>query len=182
MTRPQVIVETRDWIAKHLLLRWQKEGEIRKHLVQRTARQICFVGRTAPDVIARIDWLHVGQDRSPYTGADTIAANEDGALLNPPAREMNANAGAILLEALKVPAEVVMGWINGVAQHPLQPIPGGEDLRQVFFADHAPGPVERDALIDFDTKVAGTCATFLQGLQKLRMHGDTGAATDQFDR
>ena len=124
---------------------------MRKHFIQRTPRQVRFVRRTAPNVITSVDWLHFGQDRGAHTGANAIATDEDIAVLNPPAGEMHPNAGSILLEALKVPTKVVMGWIDGIAQQPLQPIPGCENLWQVFFADHVPGAVERDAFINGDT-------------------------------
>src|SRR6516165_7199059 len=181
MPWPQVIVETGDRIANHLLLWWQVEGEIGKHLIQRTQRQIRFVRRTAPDVIASIDRPHSREDRSAYTGTDTIAANEDSAVFHSPAREMNANARTILLDALKVPTEVVMRWIYGIAQQPLKPIPGCENLRQVLFADYVPGAVERDAFINLDSKVADASTTLLKRFQKLRMRCDTGAAAGQFD-
>src|SRR5262249_11703062 len=123
MPRPQIIVEAGDGIANHLLPRWQKEGEVRKQLIQRPQRQICFVRRATPDVIASIVRLYFGQDRRAHGGANTVAPNKDCALFNPPTGEMNANTRTILLDALKVPTEMVMGWVDGIAQQPLQPIP-----------------------------------------------------------
>ena len=85
MPRPQVIVEACDRIAKYFLLRWQEEGEIRKDLVKRALRETRFIRRTAPDVIAGIDRLHLGHYRSTDTGADTVAAYENITVLDAPA-------------------------------------------------------------------------------------------------
>jgi hypothetical protein len=42
---------------------------------------------------------------------------------------MHDDPGAVLLHALEGMAEVVTPRIDGLAQEPLQPVPGGENLR-----------------------------------------------------
>ena len=95
---------------------------------------------------------------------------------------MDAHAAAVLLDAREGVAEVVVGGIDGLAQQPLQPVPGGEDLPQRTLADHAPLAVDGDALLDLDAEVAGAGAAVLQRFQQFGMGGDAGAAADQLDR
>src|SRR4029077_20051384 len=96
MPRPQVIVEARDWIANHLLLRRQEEGEVRKDLIQYAPLKISFARRPAPDVIAGIYRLHLGHDRGAHAGTDAVAANHDLAGRGTPARAKNAIVRALL--------------------------------------------------------------------------------------
>src|SRR5262245_30189878 len=182
MAEPQVIVQSGDGIADDLLPLRQKEREVRENAFARLPLEIGFVGRAAPDVVAGIDRLDRGCDLRAHAGTDAVAADEDIGALVAPASEMHDDAGAVLLHALEGMAEVVMGRVDGLAQEPLQAVPGGENLRQVFLCDHAPVAVECDALLDFDAEVARAGAARAKRLQQLRMGGDAGAAADQFHR
>ena len=83
-------------------------------------------------------------------------------MFDPPAGEMHAHAGAVLLDALEIPAEVVVRGVDGLAQQSLQPVPGGQDLRQAFLCDHAPGTIQRDTPLDLDAEIAGAGAAALR--------------------
>ena len=96
--------------------------------------------------------------------------------------EMDADALPVLLDALEGVAEMVVRGIDGLAQQPLQPVPGGQDLPQRALADDAPLAVDGDALFDLDAEIARAGAAFLQRLQQFGMGGDAGAAADQLDR
>src|SRR5262245_47789036 len=182
MAEPQVIVQSGDGIADDLLPLRQKEREVRENAFARLPLEIGFVGRAAPDVVAGIDRLDRRCDLRAHAGTDAVAADEDIGALATPAGEMRDDAGAVLLHALEGMAEVVMRRVDGLAQEPLQAVPGGEDLRQVFLCDHAPVAVESNALLDFDAEVARTGAARAKRVQQLRMGGDPGAAADQLDR
>src|SRR5262249_47275156 len=128
------------------------------------------------------DRLDRGRDLRAHAGTDAVAADEDIGTLATPAGEMHDDAGAVLLHALEGMVEVVTRRIDGLAQEPLQPVPGGENLRQVFLCDHVAVAVESDAFLDLDAEVAGAGAALVKRVQQLRMGGDPGAAADQFDR
>jgi len=55
-------------------------------------------------------------------------------------------------------------------------------LSQRPLAGDAAMPVERDALRHFDAERAGAGAAGAERMQEFRMHRDTGAAADEFDR
>jgi hypothetical protein len=67
-----------------------------------------------------------------------------------------------------------------VAQQPLQPVPGGQDLRQVFRCDDAAVAVEGDARLHMDPEVAGPGAALLEGVDQFRMRGDACSPPDEF--
>ncbi len=120
---PQVVVEARDGIGDDLLARRQVEHEIREDFLQRLRREISFVRRAAPDVIAGIAGLQFGRDLPAHGRADAVAADQDVGLLDAAAVEMHAHAAAVLLDALECPAEMVMRGIDGRAEQALQPVP-----------------------------------------------------------
>ncbi len=89
---------------------------------------------------------------------------------------------AVLLHALEAVAEMIVRGIHGLAQQPLQPVPGGQDLPQPAFADHPALAVDGDAPGDLDPEIAGAGAALLQRFQELGMGGDAGTAPDQLHR
>src|SRR5262249_41217989 len=95
---------------------------------------------------------------------------------------MRDHARAVLLHALKGVAKVVARLIDGVAEEPLQPIPGSEDLRQVLFSHHAPISIESAAFLDLNAEVTRARAALLKRFQQFRMGGDPRAAANEFDR
>ena len=98
-----------------------------------------------------------------------------------PPEKLHAHAALVLLDALEIPAEVIMRRIDGVAQQPLQPVPRGEDLPQRPLVGDAAVAVDRDALGHLDAEILGAGAARLQRFEQFRMAGDAGAAADQFD-
>src|SRR5207244_5444999 len=104
---PQVVVQPGDGIADDLLPLGQEEGEIRKNARARLLAEIGFLRRAAPDVIARIDRLHLGRNLLAHARADSIAADEEIGAFPFAAREVHVDAGAILLDALERTTPVV---------------------------------------------------------------------------
>ena len=148
VARPQVVVEARDRIADHLLPLGQEEARnTGKMLAQRLRREVGLVRRAAPDVVAGIDRLHLRRDLRAHAGADAVAADQEVGALDAAVGEMHAHAALVLLDALEAAAEMVVRGIDGLAQQPLQPVPGGEDLPQRPLADDAAVAVEGDALV-----------------------------------
>jgi hypothetical protein len=78
---------------------------------------------------------------------------------------VHEHARVVLLDALEGMAEVIACLREGRPHEPLQPVPRGEDLRQILFGDHAPIAVERDAFVDLDAEITGAGAALLQRLQ-----------------
>src|SRR5215475_4541346 len=95
---------------------------------------------------------------------------------------MHDHVRAVLLHALKGVAKMVARLIDSVAEEPLQPVPGSEDLRQVLFSDHAPVAIESDASLDLDAEVTRCRAARLKRFQEFWMGGDPRTASDQLDR
>ena len=125
---PQVVVESRDRIADDLLALRQEEDEIGKDALQRLGGEIGLVGRSTPDVIAGIDRLHLRRDLRAHAGADAVAAHQQIGALDAALGEVDADPVPVLLDALEGVAEMVVRGIDGLAQQPLQPVPGGQDL------------------------------------------------------
>src|SRR5262249_29201555 len=132
---PQVVVEAGDRIADDLLPLGEEESEVRKNARARCRREIGFSRRPAPDVIAGIDRLPRGRDLLTHARADAVAADEEIGVLALAAGEVHEHARAVLLDALKGVAEAIMRLLDGRAHEPLQPVPGGENLRQMPFRD-----------------------------------------------
>src|SRR5262249_23671922 len=86
---------------------------------------------------------------------------------------------AVLLHALQRVAEMVLPIVDGLPQKPLQAVPGREHLRQLPFTDNPAFRIQRDALLDRDTEIAGAGAALLQRFQQLRWRLDSGAAADE---
>ena len=182
VTGPQVVVEASDRVGDDLLARRQIEHEVREDLLERLRREVGFIRRSAPDVVAGIDRLQLRRDLSAHGRADAVAADQDVGVFDTAAIEMHAHAAAVLFDALERPAEMVVRRVDGLAQQPLQPIPGCQDLPQRALAGDAPLAIDGDPFRYLDAELAGAGAACLQHRQQFRMRGDTGAAPDQFDR
>src|SRR5262249_12953245 len=150
----QVVVEARNRIADDLLALGQEEHEVGKNAGERVWREIGLGRRPAPDVIAGIDRLYVRGDLRAHAGADAVGAEEQVGALHEALGKMHANLVAVLLDMRESVAEVVVRRIDGLAQEPLQPVPGGEDLPQRALADDPTVAVDGDALLDLDAEIA----------------------------
>src|SRR5260370_40272551 len=71
----QFVVRARNWVAESLKLIAQEEGVIRKHGPAGVRREIGFVRRTAPDVIAGIDRLHLRREVSADAGPKPVTSD-----------------------------------------------------------------------------------------------------------
>src|SRR5260221_2729884 len=179
MPHPQVVVQPGDRVADDLLPLGQEEGEVRENACARLIGKIGFLRRAPPDVIAGIDRLHLRRNVLAHARPDAVAAAEEIGAFAFAADEVHEHTGAVLLDALERVAEMVIPLIDGPAHEPLQPIPGGEDLRQMLFRNHASVSIEGDPFFDLDAEVAGPGAALIQRLQQFRMRGDPGAAADK---
>src|SRR6478752_7364957 len=92
-----------------------------------------------------------------------------------------AGARSASFGALEIPAEVVIGRVDGGAQQPLQPVPRGEDLPQGPLVGDAAVAVDGDALGHLDAEIVGAGAARRERVKQFGMTGDAGAAPDQFD-
>src|SRR5215211_8630238 len=90
MTRSDVVVESGNRIADDLLLRRQKEREIRKDIFQCAWREIGLVRGAAPNVITSVDRLHVRQDLRANARAYAVCTDENVGILDTAIREMHA--------------------------------------------------------------------------------------------
>ena len=113
-----------------------------------------------------------------HARADAVAADEEIGALALSAGEVHEHARAILLDALEGVAEVIACLRDRRPHEPLQPVPRGEDLRQMLFRDHPAIAVKRDAFVHLDAKITGPGAALLQRLQQFGVGGDAGAAAD----
>ena len=152
-----------------------------KDLAQRLRREVGFVRRAAPDVIAGVDRLQFGRDLRAHAGADAVAADQDVGVLDAAAGELHAHAALVLVDALEIPAEMIVRRIDRRAQQALQLVPRGHDLPQRPLFGDAALPVERDALGHLDAEVLRAGAARVERVEQFRMRGDAGAAADQFD-
>jgi len=179
---PQVVVEPRDRVADDLLALGQEEHEVGKYALARRRGEGGLGRRAAPDVIAGIDRLHFGRDLCADGGTDAVAAHQQIGALDAAIGEMDTDPFALRLDALERMTEVVVRGIDRLAQQPLQPVPGGQDLPQRSFADDAAVAVDGDAFRHLDAEIARAGAALLQRVQQFRMGGDAGATAHELDR
>src|SRR4029077_14989236 len=90
-------------------------------------------------------------------------------------------AALVLVDAFEIPAEVIVRFIDRIAQQALEPVPGGEDLPQRPLVGDPAIAINRDAFRNFYAKILGAGATRFQRIEQFRMTGDSGAAADQLD-
>jgi hypothetical protein len=76
---------------------------------------------------------------------------------------------------------MIVPRIDGLPQQVLEPVPGGEDLRQPLLGDDLAVAVERDALVDLDPEVTQTRPAARQRFEELRMGRDSCAAPHELD-
>jgi hypothetical protein len=76
---------------------------------------------------------------------------------------------------------MIVPRIDGLPHQALEPVPGGEDLRQPLLGDDIAVAVERDALVDLDPEVTQTRPAARQRFEELRMSGDACAAPHELD-
>jgi hypothetical protein len=65
-----------------------------------------------------------------------IASYQNVSLLDPAAGKLNTDPTLILIDVLKITAEMVMRIIDGRAQKALHPIPGRHGLPEWAFVDY----------------------------------------------
>jgi hypothetical protein len=82
----------------------------------------------------------------------------------------------------EVVAEVVACWIDGLAQEPLQAVPGCKDLPQWPLSCNGAVAIKRHALGHFYAEIPGPSTAFFKGVQEFRMSRYPRAAPDQLDR
>ena len=182
----EIVIEAGDRIAEHLLALGQIERVERVDGAPGLGREISLVRRAAPDVIAGIDRADLGRQLRAHARAHAVAADQNVAMLDLAAGKICAgkfdpHAALVLIDPLEIMAEMIMRIVDGGAQQPLHPVPGGHDLRQRAFVGDAPGAVDGDALSHFDAEIFGAGAARFQSREQFRMAGDAGAAADQLD-
>src|SRR5215470_11549993 len=118
-TRGEIVVEARDWIAKHLLAFWKIEREVRVNGAQRFRGEIGLVGCSSPNVIAGIDWSYLGRQLRPYARANAVGADQNVGVFDPIPGKLNPHAALILIDPLEITAEMVMRVIDFRAKQTL---------------------------------------------------------------
>ena len=181
LARAQVIAETGNRIGDDLLPLRPIQNEIREYLAQRLRREVGFVRRSAPDVVAGVDRLQFWGDLRAHAGADAVATHQDVGVFHAAAGELHAHAAFVLVDALEIPAEVIVRGIDGRPQQALQLVPRGHDLPKWPLLGDAAQTVERDALGDLDAEILGAGAGCFERVQQFGMCRDAGAAADQLD-
>src|SRR5215510_1671684 len=74
---------------------------IRKHRPAGFRREIGFIRRATPDVIARIDRLHLRREIGADTGPESITSDQQIGALTAAIGEIDVNAAAVLLDTLE---------------------------------------------------------------------------------
>jgi hypothetical protein len=98
MAGPQFVIRTCDRIAEGLQLVGQKVADIGKNSPTGFWRQIGLIRRPAPEVITRVDRLHVRCDLAANTRTKSIASNQQISALAAVIGETNVNTAADLLD------------------------------------------------------------------------------------
>ena len=90
----------------------QEEGIIRKHGPAGVRREIGFIRRTAPDGIAGIDRLYLRREVSADAGPKPVTSDKQIGTFTATVGEIDVNAAAVLIDALKHIAEMITLTIN----------------------------------------------------------------------
>src|SRR4029078_653842 len=116
-----------------------------------------------------------------HASCDSVAANQDIGMLHASAGELDAHTALVLVNALEIPAGMIVRFVDGRAQEALQAVPGAQDLPQRPLIRDAALAVYCDALGHLDAEHFGYGAARLQRFHELGVSGDARAAPDQFD-
>src|SRR6516225_518451 len=95
VANPQFVVHTRNRVAQRLQLISQEEGNIGEHGPAGFRREIRFIWSTTPDIIARINRLHLGCEAGANARPEPVACDEQIGALTEAVCEMNLNAVAV---------------------------------------------------------------------------------------
>src|SRR5215470_20016501 len=103
----QFVVGSRYGVAKRLKLITQEERIVGEHCSAGFRREIRFIRRAPPNVIAGINRLHVRNEVGADARAKPIASNKKIGALTAPVGKMNVNAATVLLNALEDMSEMI---------------------------------------------------------------------------
>ena len=120
---PQVVVEPGNRIADDLLALGEEEREVGKDAGARRRRQVRLVGGAAPDVVARVDRLHLRGNLVAHAGPDAVAADQQIGALGLSVGKADAHLAAVLLDPLEGAAEMIAPGRDRLAQQALEPVP-----------------------------------------------------------
>src|SRR5262249_40601101 len=94
-------------VAKRLKLITQEERIVGEHCSAGFRREIRFIRRAPPNVIAGINRLHVRNEVGADARAKPVASNKEIGALTAPVGKMNVNAATVLLNALEDMSEMI---------------------------------------------------------------------------
>jgi hypothetical protein len=100
MARLQLVVRSGDRVAQNLQLLSEEEAEVGKDGSSSVWREVGFIGRASPEVIAGIDWLDLRGKLRTHAGANAVASNQQIGTLGVAVRKTNMNTAAVLLDVL----------------------------------------------------------------------------------
>ena len=180
MSGTQVIVGSRDRIAKTLLARRQAEGhEIEQLAVDRRWKRR-FGDERAPGDVADVARGELRQALLADGGTKSIRAHQQLAFRRPAIGKLREHRPFRLHEAADAAAAVVVLARKRIAQQPVDTLPGGQNLGTFEFRGHATGRIEDFAGRDLDPEIGWIDVDPAHRLDQVGLGDDAGATPREF--
>jgi len=176
----QIVIRAGHWIAEQLLARRQSERHVFEQVAMRIARNRTFRDHRAPRAIAGIERHRAGQRLLAHGRARAVGAHQkiglDRFAVGKPRQHRN---GPGLVTNEPAPAVIALGR-KGVAQQPVDALPGREHLRAMDLLGQLALGVEDLAGGDVHAERGGLEPQLTQALDQFLLGDDAGTAAGQF--
>ena len=177
---PQIIVGPGHRIAEKLLARRQREGHEREQVAMHVGRKIAFRNQRPPGAIAGIERQHLRGALLAHGGANAVGAHQQIRAQRFTIGKMRLHPIRALREVGQPAPAVIVLRRKGVAQQPIDALPGGEYLRTFDFFGQAALHVDDLARGDLDAEFIGRQAERAQPGDQFGLRDDAGATAGQF--
>jgi hypothetical protein len=163
-----------------LLARRQAERHVVEQLAVNRRRKRRFRNERPPGDVAGIKRRQLGQALLANGGAKTVRPHQQLPLRRAAISEMHGHRPPVLLEGLDAAAAVIALLRERIAQHAVDPLPGGENLRACELCSEPAGRIEDFSGGDLDPEVGRIDAEPPQRRDQIRLRDDAGAAAGEF--
>jgi len=179
VTRTQVIVGAGDRIAQALFARRQAERHVIKQLAMNRRCKRRLGNERAPRHVADVERRQLRQTLLTDGGAKAIRPHQELALGRAAIAEMRDHGVFGLHETADASTPVVTLARERVPQHPVDALPGGENLRTGELANEATGRIQDLSGRDLDPERGWVDSEPAQRFDQIRLRDDAGATAGE---
>src|SRR5499427_1707939 len=179
VSRTQVIVGASDRIAQALFTRRQAERHVVEQLAMDRRRKRRLGNERAPRHVADVERRQLRQALLADGGAKAVRAHQELGLRVAAIAEMRDHGVFGLHETADASTTVVALARERVPQHPVDALPGGENLGTIKLADEATGRIQDLSGCDLHSERGRIDSEPAQRFDQIRLRDDAGAAAGE---